>query len=227
MGNCTEIRNRQLKDFSSLSNESRKALLNTSETVHFKKGQSIFRENQNLNKLYCIKKGACKFSKIDETGQEHVLRFLGTGEAMGKRSIISNHGAKVSATALSDTEICCLDKTQIQDNLKSNTRFCQDFLDSLVEDANINEHSRIRFNHKKSIKCRLAQLLLYLRDKYGANENGKLNLKLKREDMAAVLGTSSEYIINLLKQFRNFGLIHTKGRDIFILSETKLKELIL
>lgn len=225
MGNCFEIQNRQLKDFSSLSLESRERLLMTSETISIAKGQSIFKEMQYLNKLYCIKYGACKFSKVDNAGQEHILRFLGKGEAMGKRSIITNNGAMVSATALTEMELCCLDKNEIQDNLKKNPRFCQDFLDSLIEDVNINEFLRINFTNKKSIKSRLASLLLYLLDKYGADEKGKLNLKLKREDMATVLGTSPEYIINLLKQFKNFGIIDTERSAIFILSKDRLKEM--
>lgn len=225
MRNCAEIQNRQLKDFSSLSPESKELLLKTSETISITKGQSIFKEMQHLNKLYCIKNGACKYSKIDKAGQEHILRFLGEGEVMGKRSVISNNGAMVSATALTEMELCCLDKKQIQDNLKMNTRFCQDFLDSLVEDANINEYSRIAFTNKKNIKSRLASLLLYLFDKYGVDESAKLKLKLKREDMAAVLGTSPEYIINLLKQFKNFGIIGTERSAIFVLSKDRLKEI--
>ena len=77
-------------------------------------------------------------------------------------------------------------------------------LDALIEDANINDHTRIIFCVHKGIKQRLAQLLLYLLEKYGMDTDGKLLLRLKREDMAAVLGTSQEYIINLIKTFKKF-----------------------
>lgn len=225
MGNCSEIRSKQLKDFEALSTKARKKLALQSKSLKLPKGSVIFEEEQPLNKLYCIQKGACKFSKVDTSGQEHILRFLGKGEVMGKRSILTNTGAKVSAVTLTDTELCCLDKDDIIENLNDNPRFCQDFLDALVEDANINEHTRIIFCVHKGIKQRLAQLLLYLLDKYGMDEEGKLLLRLKREDMAAVLGTSQEYIINLLKSFKNFGLIDTIKREIYIISKEGLEKM--
>ncbi len=225
MGNCNEIQSKQLKNFESLSVEAREKLALHSESVRLPKGSIIFEEEQSLSKLYCIQKGACKFSKVDDNGQEHILRFLGKGEVMGKRSILTNNGAKVSAVALTDTELCCLDKGDIIENLNDNPRFCQDFLDALVEDANINDHTRIVFCVHKGIKQRLAQLLLYLLDKYGMDEDGKLLLRLKREDMAAVLGTSQEYIINLLKSFKNFGLINTIKSEIYILSRGGLERI--
>lgn len=225
MGNCSEIRSKQLKDFEALSTKARKKLALQSKSLKLPKGSVIFEEEQPLNKLYCIQKGACKFSKVDTSGQEHILRFLGKGEVMGKRSILTNTGAKVSAVTLTDTELCCLDKDDIIENLNDNPRFCQDFLDALVEDANINEHTRIIFCVHKGIKQRLAQLLLYLLDKYGMDEEGKLLLRLKREDMAAVLGTSQEYIINLLKSFKNFGLIDTIKSEIYIISKEGLEKM--
>ena len=225
MRNCTEIRSKQLRDFEALSIEAKNKLTLHSKAIKMPKGSVIFEEEQPLNKLYCIQKGACKFSKVDNTGQEHILRFLGKGEVMGKRSILTNNGARVSAVALTDTELCCLDKEDIIENLNDNPKFCQDFLGALVEDANINDHTRIIFCVHKGIKQRLAQLLLYLLDKYGMDKNGKLLLRLKREDMAAVLGTSQEYVINLLKSFKNFGLINTIKSEIYILSKERLEKI--
>ena len=225
MANCIQIRSKQLKDFEALSKEAAKKLAQHSQSIKLPKGTIIFEEEQPLNKLYCIQKGACKFSKVDANGQEHILRFLGKGEVMGKRSILTNNGARVSAVALTDTELCCLEKDDIVENLNENPKFCQDFLDALVEDANINDHTRIIFCVHKGIKQRLAQLLLYLLAKYGMDKDGKLLLRLKREDMAAVLGTSQEYIINLLKSFRNFGLIDTVKSEIYIKSKEGLEKI--
>ncbi|WP_435624583.1 Crp/Fnr family transcriptional regulator [Flagellimonas sp.] len=223
MGNCTKIRNKQLKDFESLSSKARERLLSTSESVKLPKGSLVFEESQSLNKLFCIKKGACKFSKTDNSGQEHILRFLGEGEAMGKRSVATNLGARVSAIALTETELCCLDKFEIQKNLEGNPKFCQDFLDSLIEDADINDNTRMLFYSSKGIKSRLAKLLLYLANKFGTDEKGRLNIKIKRDDMASVLGTSPEYIINLLRKFKDLKLIDIQKSELYIASKSGLE----
>ncbi|MEN1784083.1 MAG: Crp/Fnr family transcriptional regulator [Bacteroidota bacterium] len=215
----------QLKDFEALSEVAKKELLASSESIIIPKGTLLFEENEPLTKLYSIEKGACKFSKVDSSGQEHILRFLGAGEVMGKRAVWTQEGAKVSATALTETQLCCFDKDAILKHLEKNPKFCRDFLDALVEDVNINEHIRMIFCIHKGIKYRLAQLLLYLLDKFGADEKGKLRVRLKREDMAPVLGTSQEYIINLLKSFKNFGLIDVIKSEIYIQSQAGLIEM--
>ena len=223
MGKCSEIRSRQLNDFVALNNSARQQLLEHSQAMVLKKGSLIFEEAQPLNKLYCIKKGACKFSKVDNDGHERILRFLGEGEIMGKRSILSNQGAMVSAVALTDIELCCLSKDHILQHLEQNVQFCRDFLNALIEDANINERTRMIFCVHKGIQQRLVELLLYLSDKYGLDAQGRLRLRLKREDMAAVLGTSQEYVINLLNRFKRKKLIAIVKSEVYIPSTKKLR----
>lgn len=225
MENCTEIKARQLRHFETLDKKAMVQLLASTEMVSLPKGTLVFEENQQLNKLYCIKQGACKFSTVDKGGQEHILRFLGEGDIMGKRSIISNEGAKVSATTLTDTVLCCVDKINILQCLKSNSAFCDDLLHAFIEDVNINEHTRVIFCVHKGIKQRLASLLLYLAEKFGQSEKGKLLIKLKRGDMASVLGTSAEYVINLLNSFKIKGYIRIVKREIFITSKSGLEKI--
>ncbi len=222
---CSDIHAKQLKDFQALSEASQKQLHQSSEVLHLPKGAIVFEENEYLSKLYCIKKGACKFSKFDDSGEEHILRFLGKGEVMGKRSIISKRGARVAATTLTATQICCLDREEVLEHLNQNTEFCQDVLEAFVEEANLSDKTRVIFSPSKSIKGRLAKLLLYLSEKYGTDGKGKLNLRLRREDMAATLGTSQEYVINLLKSFKKAGLIKTIKSEIQILSKSGLERI--
>nr|WP_299383118.1 Crp/Fnr family transcriptional regulator [Allomuricauda sp.] len=216
----------ELCNLKSLSAKALERVIRTSESVFLPKGTTVFEENQQLNKLYCIKEGACKFSTMDTSGREHILRFLGKGEIMGKRSLISNKGAKVTATTLTDTELYCLDKNEISDNLRVNTNFCNDLLNAMVQDINLNQNARIAFSPHKGIRERLINLLIYLAEKFGLEANGKLVMRLRREDMASVLGTSPEYIINLLTQFKQKKILTISKGEIVLGDMEKLKTLI-
>ncbi|MEX0360670.1 MAG: Crp/Fnr family transcriptional regulator [Allomuricauda sp.] len=216
----------ELRNLKSLSAKALERVMRTSESVFLPKGTTVFHENQQLKKLYCIKEGACKFSTIDKSGKEHILRFLGKGEIMGKRSLISNKGARVSATTLTDTELYCLDRNEISDNLRINTDFCNDLLQAMVQDINLNQNARIAFSAHKGIKERLINLLIYLAEKFGQQADGKLEMRLRREDMASVLGTSPEYIINLLTQFKRKGALSIDKGEIVLGNMEKLKTLI-
>lgn len=225
MEKYSTIKAKQLHDFKTLSETARLKIIAGTESRFFPKGSIVFKQEQKLNKLYCIKEGACKFSTLDKTGQEHILRFLGEGDIMGKRSIISDSGAKVSATALTDTMVCCVDKSDILENIATNSDFCNDLLSALIEDLNINEHTHVIFSVQHKIKRRLASLLLYLAAKFGQDKDGKLTIKVKREDMAAVLGTSPEYVINLLNSFKAKGYIKISKREVYILTSQGLQEI--
>ncbi len=225
MGTCMEIKASKLKDFQSMPTDIQRQLLETSEFISLPKGTTVFEENQNLDKLYCIKKGACKFSKTDKVGNEHVLRYLGEGEIMGKRSLFSNGGAKVTATTLTHTELCCLDKGILFQQIFKSPEFCQDLYKAMAEDINVNEQNQVIFGAGKTIKERLINLLLFLAFKFGITEDGKLKVRIKREDMASTLGTSQEYIINLLKKFKNLQLINIIKGEIYILSTERLENI--
>ncbi|MEM1338626.1 MAG: Crp/Fnr family transcriptional regulator [Bacteroidota bacterium] len=222
---CSDIQTKQLRDFRALSMTAQRQLQESSEVMHLPKGSIVFEEDQYLNKLYCIKKGACKFSKFDDSGQEHILRFLGEGDLMGKRAFISQKGARVVATTLTPSKICCLEKEAVLRHMKENTAFCKDLLEAFVEDANLSDQTRVIFSPSKSIRGRLAKLLLYISEKFGTDCTGKLRLRMRREDMAIALGTSPEYVINLLKNLKKVGVIQTIKSEIQILSKSGLERI--
>lgn len=224
MEKCETIKAPQLNDFKSLDSSMLQQLKDGSQFIFIPKGRMVFKEGQQLTKLYCLEDGACKFSKMDTAGHEHILKLLGKGELLGKRSLISHQGAKVSARTLKDSRFWAMDRGVIQKAINENPKFCKQLLFALTDDLNQSEHSRVLFSSSKGIRQRLASLLLYLNDKFGINTDGELALQLKREDMAAILGTSPEYIINILKEFKSQNLISTSKTRIKIISTAALEK---
>ena len=136
---------------------------------------------------------------------------------MGRRSLISKKGAMVTATAISDTMLCSVDKKPVLECLKKNPNFCIDVLRGFVKDTEEDIKKKDLFENHQIIKKRLAGLLIYLLEKFGISDKGCLDIFLKREDMANLLGTSSEYVITLLTKFKVDGLIALNRREITIL----------
>ncbi len=145
---------------------------------------------------------------------------------MGRRSIITNKGALVTATALSDTILYTLDKKTIIQSLQENNKFCQDVLRGFIADTEEDAEKNFYFQNNRKIKIRLAGLLLYLSKKFGNEKKGWLNISLKRKDMAIILGTTSEYVISLLTSFKDNNYLTLKRDKIKINSNLKLIALI-
>jgi len=70
---------------------------------------------------------------------------------------------------------------------------------------------------QKSVRERLAFSLLILMDIYGEEP-----INLSREDLANFVGTATETLIRLLKDFKEEGIIEVHTRKISVLNREKL-----
>ncbi|WP_461442410.1 Crp/Fnr family transcriptional regulator [Maribacter sp.] len=216
---------KQFNFLRSMTEVERAELTKTSSPRHLQKGEVLFMEAEQLQKLFCIREGACKFSKIDEKGKEHITKLLGKGELMGRRSLISKKGAMVTATAITDTTICSVDKLPVLRCLMKNTDFCMDVIKGFVEYTDEEAKRKGLFDNHQSITKRLAGLLIYLDEKFGTERDGTLKLFLKREDMANLIGTSSEYVISILSRFKRGGLLDLERGKIRLLDKKGLEKM--
>lgn len=217
---------KQFNFLRSLSDKEKEGLHAKSTSKRVRKGAVIFSQAELLQSLFCINDGACKFTVIDAKGREIVTDLLGKGDLMGRRSLISKKGAMVTATAISDTTLCCIDNESLLKGFTKNNDFCLDVLRGFVADEE-ERHLRMElYENRRSIKKRLAGLLLYSKEKFGAEKDGRLLVSLKREDMANVLGTSSEYIISLLARFKKQGIIGLQKGKIRIISDWELRKIL-
>ena len=68
---------------------------------------------------------------------------------------------------------------------------------------------------RKSVRERVAEALLILRETFGYEADGKtLNMTLTREEIADIVGTAPESVIRMLTDLKNEELIETEGRRI-------------
>lgn len=81
----------------------------------------------------------------------------------------------------------------------------------------------IRDIAQKSVKERLAEILLLLSGDFGTETDGTLKLNITREDLSNFVGTATETVIRLLSDFKAEGLLDSKGRKIKLLNIEKLK----
>jgi CRP-like cAMP-binding protein len=76
---------------------------------------------------------------------------------------------------------------------------------------------------QKSVRERLAEVLLLLRDNFDTDRQDMLQISLTREELANMVGTATESVIRLLSEFRADQLIELQGRKIKILNVQGLR----
>ncbi len=194
----------------------------TSYTI--KKGDTIFKEGDTLNGIYCIKEGICKLSKLSPNGKDQIVKLIKTGEILGQRSMISEESANLSAIALEDMEVCFIPRTEIVGFFDNNNQFSMSVMKSICGDLKDSDNNMVSMA-QKTVKQRLADTLLHLESNFGTNADGSLHLQLSREELAGMIGTATESCIRLLSELKKEGYISLSGKKITIKDSAKLKKL--
>jgi CRP-like cAMP-binding protein len=181
----------------------------------FRKGHVIFEEGETLNGVYCVKSGVCKLTKMSENGKDQVVKLVVKGGLLGKRSLVTEQKTNLSAVALNDMEMCFVPKSEIMDDLNKNPKFTMDVLKTMAEDLKDSDESLVNMA-QKSVKRRMAEILMYIHDNFGTDDDGYLSIVLSREDYASIVGTATESAIRILSQFKKEDIISTSGKRIKI-----------
>jgi CRP-like cAMP-binding protein len=78
---------------------------------------------------------------------------------------------------------------------------------------------------QKTVRERLAEVLLMLQDNFGCNNEGYLNIILTREEFSNIVGTATESVIRLLSEFKSDGIISMNGKRIKIENKNYLEKI--
>ena len=224
MSRCESCEIRSANSMRVLSEEDLSKISNKKTVMSFKKGDILFEEGAHLNGVFCLRNGKCKVTKLSPNGKDQIIRFIKKGELIGERSVLSGSTAHLTVTALEDMEACFIPKDEIESSFRNNTDFSLDITRAICSDLD-NANISIANLAQKNVKERLADTLLLFDRTFGIDDEGFLNIKLSREEIANAIGTATESSIRLLSQFKKEGLIELKGKKIKLLNKVKLQHI--
>ncbi|NVK52183.1 MAG: Crp/Fnr family transcriptional regulator [Flavobacteriaceae bacterium] len=224
MAKCEQCIVKQLNSLKTLT-KSELLRISACKTSQFvKKGDVIFDEGEHLNGVFCISSGICKVSKMSSNGREQIIHLVNKGSILGERSLVNDEVANLKATAISDMEVCFIPREEIISDLKKNPDFTMSLLKDMASSLK-NADNTIVDMAQKTVKQRLAEMLLNLEASFGYNSDHVLDIHLSREDIANIIGTATESAIRLLSEFKKDNVITLKGKNISIIDIPKLKKI--
>lgn len=182
----------------------------------YKKNQPLFIEGSTPRGVYCVNEGKVKIFVRGEEGKEQIIHLAVAGEIVGFRAMFSGEPYKVSATTLEESNICFIGKTDFLDLVDSNSTLRNGIMKELSKEL-ADRATFITNMAQKSVRERLAFSLVLLDDIY----QGEM-INLTREDMANFVGTATETLIRLLKDFKDEELIRTHARKVEIIDKEGL-----
>lgn len=182
----------------------------------FKKNQSLFLEGSFPRGVFCINQGKVKVFKRGDEGKEQIIHIAKEGEIVGFRAMFSEEVYNVAAETLEESNICYIAKDDFLNMIDTNAALRNGIMKELSKEL-AERASFITNMAQKSVRERLAFALILLEKIYEPEP-----INLSREDMANFVGTATETLIRLLKDFKEEGLIEVHTRKMTVTNAKKL-----
>ncbi|HWR74735.1 MAG TPA: Crp/Fnr family transcriptional regulator [Bacteroidales bacterium] len=183
---------------------------------HYKRGDILYNEGNRISGFYCINSGIIKVFKTGVDGKEQIIRFARKGEIIAYRSVLSNEPACTSAKVIEDCQVCFIPSELLIQFVKTNPAFAFEIVKLTCHEL-AEANSYITDIAQKTVRERVAEVLLNLVKDFGLDEQKYLRISLTREELANIVGTATESVIRLLSEFKSDRLIELNGRKIKIL----------
>jgi CRP/FNR family cyclic AMP-dependent transcriptional regulator len=180
------------------------------KAVEYQKKATIFAQGDLATHVMYIRKGAVKFSVVNEVGKEAIIAMLGAGDFFGEGCLAGQKICLGTATAMTPSTVLAIEKAEMQQVLHREHAFSDYFIKYMLS-RNIRVEEDLIDQLFNSTEKRLARTLLQLA-RYGKkDEPHKVLATISQETLAEMVGTTRPRVNFFMNKFKKLGFIHTNG----------------
>jgi CRP/FNR family transcriptional regulator, cyclic AMP receptor protein len=211
--------------FEALSEEDAAALRSGIIDVRLDRGERLFSEGDDGEKLYIILTGKIKLTKAAPDGRENLLSVHGPGEMFGELSLFDPIPRTSSATAVTAARLAGLAHDDLRAWLTTRPEVAMNLLQALAQRLR-------RINEVKAdlvftdVPGRVAKALLDLAERFGVQtpDGVQVNHDLTQEELAQLVGASRETVNKALADFATRGWVQLAAKSVLITDTDRLRK---
>lgn len=181
---------------------------------YFPKGSLIRQPNDGKDGMLIIDEGQAKIYHLNEDGKEVVLGTLGQGDLDGQENLFSDQQRDNFIQATTDVKVCSVMRNDFRKLLQENPKIAINIIDDFGKRLINAEQNTI---HRNSMTAK-DRIMAYLEDLAQEQQNNTVTIKLKKKDLANLLGIVPETFSRKLKALEKEGKIKVNGKKIELLS---------
>jgi len=186
----------------------------------FKNKEFLFHAQEEARGFYQVQTGEVRIFKMDEEGREMEIVRLKPGDFFGEAIVFAGQKFPAYAQAVRDSRVLYFDKNAVFRAIHDDPSTARLFLELLAGKC-LTLNARIEALGLKTVRQRLAQFLL---SRCSAADACRVELTIRKADLARQLGTVAETLSRSLKAMQRDGLIEVRGRVLFIKDCPRLKK---
>ncbi len=203
--------------FSALDDEAAHELRQSMVSLKLNKGQVLFKEGQDGDRLYVVVHGKIKLGTTSADGRENLLSILGPGEMFGELSLFDPEPRTSTATAVTDAKLVSLAHEAVIGLVTTNPQTSLELLRRLAQ--------RLRKSNEiladlvfADVPGRVAKAIMDLGERFGVQKDDGLHVNhdLTQEELAQLVGASRETVNKALADFAARGWVKLEPRAVLV-----------
>jgi len=193
------------------------AHLPCSSILEYKKGQTIYSQDQPSTSIYLVIEGKVKVSRMADDGHQVILDIYQTDEFFGESALLNLPQRSEQATAMENTRLMTWTTAEVEDIVAKRPRLGVALWQILAQRTMEFGH-RIESFSVDNIARRLARSLIRFSERLGTPEqDGSVSMApFTHELLSQYVGTSREIVTHYMNQFRRQGYLRYSRKGIIL-----------
>jgi CRP/FNR family transcriptional regulator len=212
--------------FNTLSDSDVKEVRKYLVTENYRKKELIFTEGDPPDWLYIVAEGKVKITRISHEGKEIILEIIPPMDIFGAVAVLRGFPYPANAVAMEDTQVVKISRGNlmaVMDRFPS-AMYC---MVQSLGDRIRGSHDTLKSIALEKVGSRIASLLIKLSEQTGKETPGGLaiDLRLTKQDIAEMVGTTVETAIRTMSRLKKQGVIAERAGKIIIKDPERLRSL--
>lgn len=209
--------------WSQLDESERQAFAAQAAPRRFPRGRALMHSGQVPQEVFLLRAGVVKAYDVTPEGRELLLAIRAPGDLVGELAALDERPRSASVVALEPVEALAIPIPAFVALLTARPAVAITLLRVIGARLRDADARRIQLGRLATL-ARVASCLLELSDRFGADADGAvaIRLALTQEELAGWAGSSLESTARALRQLRELGWIETRRREIRVLDRTGL-----
>jgi CRP/FNR family cyclic AMP-dependent transcriptional regulator len=193
------------------------AHLPCSTILEYKKGQTIYDQDQPSSSIYLVIGGKVKVCRIAEDGRQVVVDIYQADEFFGESAFLGGNIRTELAVALESTKVMTWSTAEIEDISMKRPKLAVALMQLLVQ-RSVDFAERIESFSVDNIARRLARTLIRFSERLGMrSDDGSIQMiPFTHELLSQYVGTSREIVTHYMNLFRRQGYLRYSRKGILL-----------
>jgi CRP-like cAMP-binding protein len=207
----------QLRLFGNLERSAREEIIAAAAPVRRARGARLFRQGAPAQLFYVLRQGRVKLTQLTADGQLVLIRLVVHGEAFGGVAALGQRTYPVSAEAAEDSVALSWTGRTMDRLLRAHPQLAINFIELLTERLH-DMQARYEELATEQVEQRLARMLLRLVQRAGRRVEGGVlvDVRLSRQELAEMTGTSLFTVSRILTRWQQAGVIETRRQRVLV-----------